>query len=123
MSQWHVELNCKRPKLLACLTTTLQEPLCTVIAGNTDCYYINPGSQPALAARKTSGYFLLSSEFDSLTDVGEVHTRAKAMLPFLNALVKLKISAYTTPIDIDDVFRPDTQRRMIQEIMTVNSTV
>jgi hypothetical protein len=123
MSQWHVELNCKRPKLLAYLTTTLQEPLCTVIAGSTDCYFINPGSHAALSPRKTSGYFLLSSEFDSLTDAGEVHSRAKTMLPFLNALVKLTIGEYTTPIDIDDVFRPDTQGRMIREIMTATWTV
>ncbi len=125
MSQWHVELTCKRPKLLAYLTTTLQEPLCTVIAGTTDFYFINihPGSLATLHPRKASGYFLLSSEFDSLTDAAEVHSRAKAMLPFLNALVKLKLGVYTTPIDIDDVFRPDTQGRMIQEIMTATWTL
>jgi hypothetical protein len=122
MSQWHVELTCKRPELLTYLSTTLQEPCCTVVAGNTDCYYINPGSQPALAARKTSGYYLLSSEFDSLTNVSEVHSRAMVMVPFLNAVVKLRIGAYWTPIEIDDVFRPDTRGRMIWEIATVTAT-
>ncbi len=125
MSQWHVELTCKRPKLLAYLSTTLQEPLCTVIAGGTDFYFINinPGSLATLHPRKASGYFLLSSEFDLLTDARGVHSRAKAMLPFLNALVKLKIGVYTTPIDIDDVFRPDAQGRMIQELMTATWTL
>ncbi len=72
MAKWHVELTCKRPELLAFLSTTLQEPVCTVKAGSTDCYYINPGAEPRLAARKTSGYFLLSSEFDSLTEAWHV---------------------------------------------------
>ena len=115
MSQWQVELTCKRSEILSFLSTTLQEPLCTVKAGDTDCYYINPGSQAALAARKTSGYFLLSSEFDSLREDGRVRTRARAMLPFLNALVKLKISAYAPPLEIDDVFRLDAEGRMIWE--------
>lgn len=115
MSQWHVELVCERPELLAFLSTTLQEPVCTVKAGSTDCYYSNPGSQPALAARKTSGYFLLSSEFDSLIEDGQVRIRAIEMLPFLNALVKLKISANAPPLEIDDVFRLDAEGRMIWE--------
>ncbi|SRR6266496_4727310 len=119
MSQWHVELTCKRPELLIFLSTTLQEPVCTVKVGSADCYYINPGSQPALAARKTSGYFLLSSEFDSLIEDGQVRIRAIEMLPFLNALVKLKISAYAPPLEIDDVFRLDAEGRMIWEAANV----
>src|SRR5216683_1605969 len=115
MSQWYVELVCERQELLAFLSTALQEPVCTVKAGSTDCYYINPGSQPALAARKTSGYFLLSSEFDSLIEDGQVRNRAMEMLPFLNALVKLKISTYAPPLEIDDVFRLDAEGRMIWE--------
>jgi hypothetical protein len=122
MSQWHVELTCKRSELLVFLSTMLQEPLCTVKAGNTDCYYVNPGSQPALAARKTSGYFLLSSEFDSLIEDGQVRIRAIEMLPFLNALVKLKISAYAPPLEIDDVFRLDAEGRMIWETANVTWT-
>src|SRR6266700_8397111 len=119
MAHWHGELTCKRQELLAFLSTTLQEPVCTVKAGSTDCYYINPGAEPRLAARKTSGYFLLSSEFDSLTEAWHVRIRAIAMLPFLNALVKLKISAFAPPLEIDDVFRLDTEGRMIWETATV----
>ncbi len=122
MSQWHVELICKRPVLLTFLSKALQEPLCTIKARNTDCYQINPGAEPILAGRKTSGYFLLSSEFDSLTEDIEVYDRAMAMLPFLNALVKLKIDAYTTPIEFDDVFRPDAQGRLIWETARVTAT-
>ena len=122
MSQWHVELTCKRPELLIFLSTTLQEPACTVKAGNTDCYYINPGTEPRLAARKTSGYYLLSSEFTSLTDAGDVRTRAIATLPFLNALVKLRISAFAPPLEIDDIFRLDAEGRIIWEIATVVAT-
>jgi len=122
MSQWHVELICERPELLAFLSTALQEPVCTVKAGSTDCYYINPGSQPALAARKTSGYFLLSSEFDSLREDGHVRIRAIEMLPFLNALVKLKISAYAPALAVDDVFRLDAEGRMIWEAANVIAT-
>src|SRR6266702_5305869 len=113
MAHWHGELTCKRQELLAFLSTTLQEPVCTVKAGSSDCYYSNPGAEPRLAARKTSGYYLLSSEFDSLREDGRVRTRARAMLPFLNALVKLKISAYAPPLEIDDVFRLDAAGRMI----------
>jgi hypothetical protein len=113
MSQWHVELICERPELLAFLSMALHEPVCTVKAGSSDCYYINPGVEPRLAARKTSGYYLLSSEFDSLREDGQVCTRAIAMLPLLNALVKLKISAFAPPLEIDDVFRLDAAGRMI----------
>jgi len=123
MAKWHVELTCKRPELLAFLSTTLQEPVCTVKAGSTDCYYINPGAEPRLAARKTSGYFLLSSEFDSLTEAWHVRIRAIAMLPFLNALVKLKISAYAPPLEIDDVFLLDAEGRMIWEGANVTWTL
>lgn len=122
MSQWHVELTCEKEELLAFLSTTLQEQVCSVKAGNSDCYYTNPGAEPRLAARKTSGYYLLSSQFTSLTDVNEVHTRANAMLPFLNALIKLKISASAPPLEIDDVFRLDAEGRMIWEIATVTWT-
>jgi hypothetical protein len=123
MSQWHVELTWMRPELLSFLSTTLQEPLCTVKAGDTDSYYINPGAEPRLAARKTSGYFLLSSEFDSLIEHGQVRNRAMEMLPFLNALVKLKISADAPPIEIDDVFHLDAEGRMIWEGANVTWTL
>jgi hypothetical protein len=115
MSRWYVELTCKRPELLSFLSTALQEPVCTVKAEDTDCYYINPGAEPRLAARKTSGYFLLSSEFNSLIEDGQVRNLAMEMLPFLNALVKLKISAYAPPLEIDDVFCLDAEGRMIWE--------
>src|SRR5260370_36082906 len=123
MLQWHVELICGRQELLAFLSTALQEPVCTVKAGSTDCYYINPGSQPALSARKTSRYFLLSSEFDSLTEDIQVRIRAIEMLPFLNALVKLKTDAYAPPLEIDDVFRLDAEGRMIWEGANVTWTL
>ena len=123
MTQWHVELTCKRQELLIFLSTTLQEPACTVKAGNTDCYSINPGAEPRLlVVRETSGYYLLSSEFTSLTDARDVRTRAIAMLPFLNALVKLKISTLAPPLEIDDVFRLDAEGRMIWEIATATAT-
>src|SRR6266568_177706 len=122
MSQWHVELTCEKEELLAFLSTTLQEQACSVNAGNRDCYYINRGEEPRLAARKTSGYYLLASQFISLTDVNEVLNRANAILPFLNALVKVRISAFAPPLEIDDVFRLDAEGRMIWEIATVVAT-
>lgn len=122
MSQWHVGLLCRREVLLDFLTASLQEPLCTIITGSTDCYYINPGAEPALAAKKTSGYYLLSSEFASITEAREVRSRATTLLPFLNALVKLKIGTYTTPIEVDEVFRLDSDGRMIWETATVIAT-
>ena len=108
--------------MLALLSTALQEPLCTVKAGSTDCYICYPDAEPQLAARKTSGYFLLSSEFEILTDAGEVHQRAKAKLPLLNAFVKLKISAFALPLAIGGVYRLDTQGLFIWELgsVTVN---
>src|SRR6266702_6251345 len=48
--------------------------------------------------------------------------RAIAMLPFLNALVKLKISAFASPLAIDDVFRLDAEGRMIWEAAYVTWT-
>src|SRR6266446_8040693 len=119
MSQWHVELVCESQELLAFLSTALQEPVCTVKAGSTDSYICYPSAEPRLAARKTSGYYLLSSEFESLTDAGEVHNRAKAMLPLLNALVKLKISAFALPLAIGGVYRLDAEGRFIWELGSV----
>jgi hypothetical protein len=109
----------KKEELLTFLCTVLQEPLCTVKAGSTDGYICNPGVEPRLAARKTSGYYLLSSEFELLTDAGEVHDRAKARLPLLNALVKLKISAFALPLAIGGVYRVDAQGRFIWELGSV----
>src|SRR6266700_1122648 len=123
MSQWHVELVCGRQELLAFLSTALQEPVCTVKAGSTDGYICNPGIEPRLAARKTSGYYLLSSEFELLTDAGEVHDQAKAKLPLLNAFVKLKISAFALPLAIDGVYRLDAQGRFIWELGSVTVKV
>jgi len=39
MTQWHVELTCKEPKLLAFLSSVFQEPSCVVIAGDTNFYF------------------------------------------------------------------------------------
>lgn len=119
MSQWHVELTCREPQVLAFLTTIFQEPSFTVTAGATACYYVNPGEEPRLTARRTSGYFMLSSEFTSISTATDVQARAKEMLPLLNAIIKLKLGVDTTPIEIDDVFRPDTEGRMIREIASV----
>jgi len=123
MLQWHVELICERPALPAFLSTALQEPLYTVKAGSTDSYICYSGAEPQLAARKTSGYYLLSSDFELLTDAGEVHDQAKARLPFLNALIKLKISAFAVPLAIGGVYRLDAQGRFIWELGSVTISV
>jgi hypothetical protein len=119
MSQWHVELVCESQELLAFLSTALQEPVCTVKAGSTDSYICYPDDEPRLAARKASGYYLLSSEFESLTDAGEIRHRAIEMLPLLNALVKLKISAFALPLAIDGVYRLDAKGQFIWELGSV----
>ncbi|HYT46177.1 MAG TPA: hypothetical protein VEP90_27860 [Methylomirabilota bacterium] len=115
MTQWYVELICKESKLLAFLSSVFQEPSCTVIARETDFYTSNLGFEPELSAEKTSGYFLLSTDFESCTEVIEVLQRAENILPLLNGIMKLKYAGCLTAVQLGAVYRPDTVGRMIQQ--------
>jgi hypothetical protein len=115
MTQWHVELTCKEPKLLAFLSSVFQEPSCTVIARETDFYTSNADSEPELAEEKTSGYFLLSTDFESCTKVIEVLQRAENILPLLNGILKLKYVGYLTAVQLGGVYRLDIAGRMIKK--------
>src|SRR5258708_11043991 len=123
MSQWHVELFNEREELLSFLATALQEQLFTIRAGSNDCYYINPGAEPRLAAQKTSGYYLLSSEFESLKDDQVISDLASELLTYLNALIKLKISAFAPPLEKGGVYRLDAEGRLIWELAFVSATL
>jgi|SRR5450755_399310 hypothetical protein len=124
MSQWHVELTSKDTILLTFLTTCLQEPSCTVLQKSSERFYVLDRDGQRLyrssdlpEARKDTYYYWLSSDFDHYTDPQDVLMHAQQQVPLLNSILRLKFGVRISSLNVNDVYRPDEQDRLMKETM------
>jgi len=122
MLLWYVELTCKDAILLDFLTTSLQEPSCTILENNSERFYVIERDGQHLyrssdlpETSRNKHYYWLSADFEQYTNAQDVLMYAQQQAPLLNSILRLKYGIRISSLNVEDVYRVDGQDRLVKE--------